>query len=277
MDIWNERKIDCHNHILDPIRFPYQAGVAYRPSGQEIAPYEQLMLVMDSYGVQHSLVVGPNSGYGTDNRCLLDALTRAGGRLRGIAVVPHDISLDGLASLQAQGVAGVAFNLAVWGAAYYQDTGSLLEKLEALGMLLQLQSEGDRLLALLPLLRSSKVWLLIDHCGRPDVARGVAGAAFQAVLALGRDGRAWVKLSGYDKFSRLPHPYADTVPFVRALVDAFTLDRCMWGSDWPYLKAAQRVDYGPLLRLAATLFPDPADRARLFWDTPNRLFGFGGA
>ena len=31
---------------------------------------------MDVHGMRHALIVGPNSGYGFDNRCLLDA-TRA--------------------------------------------------------------------------------------------------------------------------------------------------------------------------------------------------------
>jgi predicted TIM-barrel fold metal-dependent hydrolase len=128
---------------------------------------------------------------------------------------------------------------------------------------------------LLPLVQTSKVRLLIDHCGRPTVSAGVKAPAFQALLALGRSGRASVKLSGYSKFSSRAHPFADTVPFVRALVEAFTLDHCMWASDWPFLRAPERQDYGPLLILAEQLFPHPADRQKLFWDTPRRLFGFG--
>ena len=88
---------------------------------------------------------------------------------------------------------------------------------------------------------------------------------------------AAVKLSGYIKFSRQPHPFTDAWPFVRALVEAFTLDRCLWGSDWPFLRAPERVDYGPLLTLVEQLFPDPADRRKLFWESPCRLLGFGGA
>jgi predicted TIM-barrel fold metal-dependent hydrolase len=60
---------------------------------------------------------------------------------------------------------------------------------------------------------------------------------------------------------------------VRALIDAFTLDRCLWASDWPYLRAPSRVDYGVLLALALELFPDAADRRTLMWDTPRALFG----
>mgnify|MGYP006375368747 FL=1 len=69
---------------------------------------------------------------------------------------------------------------------------------------------------------------------------------------------------------------SDVQPFVHALIDAFTLDACLWASDWPFLKATQRLDVGPLLRAIERLLPDPNDRRRLLWDTPCRWFGFGG-
>ena len=52
--------------------------------------------------------------------------------------------------------------------------------------------------------------------------------------------------------------------------------RCwsLWGSDWPFLKDTERLDVGPLLQLVHDWLPDAADRRRLFWDTPRRLFGF---
>ena len=151
----------------------------------------------------------------------------------------------------------------------------MLAKLVQLDMFLQVQVHEDQLLSILPLIGRSGVRLLIDHCGRPVPSLGIEQPAFQALLALGRGGRASVKLSGYIKFSEQPHPFADTWPYVRALAEAFTLDRCMWGSDWPFLRAPERVDYAPLLTLVEQQFPDEADRRKLFWDTPRRLFGFG--
>jgi predicted TIM-barrel fold metal-dependent hydrolase len=121
------------------------------------------------------------------------------------------------------------------------------------------------------------VRLVFDHCGRPSVAQGVSGRAFQALLAIGRERDAHIKLSGYYKFSELPHPYEDTWPFIAALVEAFTLDRCVWGSDYPFLRAAERLDYGPLLAVLTKLFPDPGDRHRLLWQTPAKLLGFHGS
>jgi predicted TIM-barrel fold metal-dependent hydrolase len=268
------RKIDCHIHVIDPARFPYAADTPYRPSGQEIAPAAHLMSVLDAADVAHALIVGTNTGYGSDSRILLDALALGAGRFKGVAVVDNDIGISELERLKAAGIVGVAFNLPFHGADYYRDATALLDKLVELGLFLQIQFEQDQLLALLPLIERSSVRLVIDHCGRPTVANGLAQPAFQALLTIGRERDAFIKLSGLYKFSQRPYPYEDTWPFMTALVEAFTLDRCMWGSDWPFLRASERLDYGPLLALICRLFPDPDDQERLLWRTPARLLGF---
>ena len=197
----------------------------------------------------------PNSGYGEDNRCLLDALVNSGGGFKGIAVVPNDIGIEALAQLQAQGVVGVAFNLSFYPPGQYDGTDHLLAKLAELDMFLQVQIHEEQLLDLLPLLERSRVRILIDHCGRPVPEAGLQQPAFQALLSLGRTGRASVKLSGYSKISRQSYPFEDTWPYVQALVDAFTLDHCLWASDWPFLRAPERVDYLLLLTLVEQLSP----------------------
>jgi predicted TIM-barrel fold metal-dependent hydrolase len=270
-------KIDCHIHAIDPARFPYADNTPYRPGGQEIAPAAHLIRVLDVFDVAHALIVGTNSGYGADSRILLDALELGDGRFRGVAVVENDVDLKELERLKVAGIIGVAFNLPFHGTGYYRNTAALLEKLVALGLFLQIQVENDQLLALLPLIEKSSVRLVIDHCGRPSVAHGLKQPAFQALLAIGRERDAFIKLSGYYKFSRQPHPYEDTWPFIMTLVEAFTLDRCVWGSDWPFLRAPERLDYGPLLAVLPLLFPQPSDQHRLLWRTPARLLGFADA
>jgi predicted TIM-barrel fold metal-dependent hydrolase len=270
------RKIDCHIHVLDPVRFPYAYDTPYRPGGQEIAPAAHLVRVLDVFDVAHALIVGTNSGYGTDSRILLDALRLGNGRFKGVAVVENDVESKELERLKAAGIIGVAFNLPFHGTGYYRNSAALLEKLVDLGLFLQIQVENDQLLALLPLIEKSSVRLVIDHCGRPSVTHGLQQPGFQALLAIGRERDAFIKLSGYYKFSRQPHPYEDTWPFIIALVEAFTLDRCVWGSDWPFLRASERLDYGPLLAVLPLLFPYPDDQHRLLWRTPARLLGFSG-
>lgn len=274
MSLFDEPKIDTHCHLLDPLRFAYAADVAYRPTGQEIAPLEQYLQVMDAYGIRQALFVGPNSGYGLDNRCLLDAIARGAGRFKGIAVVRNDTDRDALLALRASGVIGVAFNATLMGIDHYANTGALLRTLAELDMLLSLQVEHDQMVALRALIEDSGVRVMVDHGGRPDPRRGIEQPGFQALLAMGRNGRTAVKLSGYQKFSAQPPLYEDTRPFIDALLGAFTLDNCLWASDWPFLKAPQRLDVGPLLRQAEHLLPDATDRGRLFWDTPRRWLGF---
>ena len=120
MTIYDEPKIDCHCHVFDPARFPYGEDSVYRPAGQEIGTAAQFTRVLDAYGVRHALLVGPNSGYEQDNRCMLDAIANGRGRFKGIAVVPNDIHDDALRSLKAAGIVGVAFNATFHGADYYR-------------------------------------------------------------------------------------------------------------------------------------------------------------
>ena len=272
--IFEEPKIDCHVHVLDPARFPYAANTHYAPMGQEMGTPAQLEQVMEAYGARHALLVGPNSGYGLDNSCMLDTIARAPERYRGVAVVRNDATLEELQKLKNAGVLGVAWNVTYYGVDYYHDAAPLLEKLVALDLFVDIQVKDDQLVQMMPLFAHSGVRILVDHCGIPSVAAGLDQPGFRALLELGSSKRAFVKLSGLVKFSREPAPHRDAWPFVRALLEAFALDHCLWASDWPYLRAPARVDYGVLLKLVSTLFPDAADRRKLLWDTPRSLLGF---
>jgi predicted TIM-barrel fold metal-dependent hydrolase len=121
----------------------------------------------------------------------------------------------------------------------------------------------------------SDVRVLIDHCGRPAPPAGLHQPGFRTLLRLAQTGRVFAKLSGYIKFAQAPFPYDDARPYVEALLDAFTPDRCMWASDWPFLRAPERIDYGPLLHLIERFVPDAAQRRRVLFETPCRVLGFG--
>jgi predicted TIM-barrel fold metal-dependent hydrolase len=274
MHIFDEPKIDCHAHVLDPANFPYGENIAYKPAGQEIGTAAQLHQAMIAYGVRHALLVQPNSGYGGDNSCLLDAIARGGGRFKGMAIIDLDADVAALRKLQAQGIVGAAINPTFHGNAYYQHAEGLMKRLADLDMVFNLQVENDQFLMFAPWIERIPVKVLIDHLARPTIAAGLDQSPFAALLRLARTGRVNVKISGYAKYSGVPYPFEDCWPFVRAVVDAFTLDHCVWASDWPFLRATERQDYGPLVALAGQLFPTAADRRKLFWDTPNRLFNF---
>lgn len=229
--------------------------------------------MLEAYGVRHALLVGPNSGYGTDNRCLLNDLACHPARFKGIPVVDIDAPGSYLRELKAQGIVGAAFNFALHGMDYYSSAGPLLARLAALDMFVQVQAEASQLQVLSPMLIGSGAQLLIDHCGRPDVASDVTGKGFAALLRLVDSRRATVMISGFAKFSSQGFPFPDTRPYTAALLETFGADHCVWASDWPFLRAPQRLDYGTLLQLFGQMTPDANDGQKILWNTPMRLFG----
>lgn len=273
MSVLTAPKIDSHCHVFESSRFPYGEQIPYHPAGQEMGSAKYFQEVMACYEVKHALLVGPNSGYGMDNRCLLDAIASAPQVFKGIAVVPHDCSLEQLQQFKSQGVIGVAFNPAMLGFDYYANVEPLLQRLKQLDMWAQIQVTHDGLLDFLPMLARVDVKLMVDHCGRPHGQAGVDQAGFQALLAMGREGRAVVKLSGFAKFSQADSPFADTRPFTEALVRHFGVNHCVWASDWPFLRAPHRLDYGPLLKVYEATF-SATERHAMMWDAPRQHFGF---
>jgi len=202
-------------------------------------------------------------------------IARGRGRFQGIAVVHNDASSEALADLKAKGILGIAINATYHGTDYYKNLQPLIRRLVELDMFLNIQFEGDQLLELAHLIENSDVKMLFDHSGRPILANGSAQPGFRMLCALGKNERAIIKLSGLAKFSRQSFPYEDTWPYAHALAESFGPERCLWGSDWPFLRAPERLDYGPLLTLFEQIVPDAQVRRQIQWETPRRIFGFG--
>jgi predicted TIM-barrel fold metal-dependent hydrolase len=207
---------------------------------------------------------------------MLDALERLGPRARGIARLPLTVSSRSLAALAARGVVGVRLDLVAEGLPLLEDPAleRFLRRLCDLDLLLDVQCEGDQMASLAPVLARTPVKVVVDHCGRPDPARGVRSPGFAALLRLAELGRVNVKLSGPNRSSRRKAPYADMAPCIRALIAAYGPDALVWGSDWPFLRCEERMDYAPLLALLERWMPSAADRRRVLCRTPARLFRF---
>src|SRR5262249_46633866 len=141
------------------------------------------------------------------------------------------------------------------GVDFYRDAAPMLAHLRDLGLWAQVQFQHDELVPLAPMLRDSGARLLFDHCGRPDPRAGMGQAGFSALLGLAETGRAVVKLSSLVKCSAMPFPHEDAWPCVQALVQTYGPQALVWGSDWPFLRAPARIDYGPLLALFDRLLP----------------------
>ncbi len=250
--------IDCHAHVIDRQRFPFVHGT-YQPHAGEWGTIERFLSVLDAHGVGEAVLVQPTSGYDYDHACLLHALGAAQGRLRGVARVRVDRARTDRVLLKHPLIVGIRLDLMHDGVAAIQSpefewlAGVLGERAQ----IVQVQTQEDQLAQILPVLRKSGLRIVVDHCGRPDPERGPSQPGFASLLELGREGH-YVKLSGVFRFSRKPYPHEDADPYIAALLDAFTPQRCVWGSDWPFLRYSDSVDYASTLKLASRWSADPA-------------------
>jgi predicted TIM-barrel fold metal-dependent hydrolase len=269
------RAADCHAHVFCGNRYPHAADTLYAPDVSQAGTGKKFADVLNAHGFTHGLLVGAGV-YGTDNRCVAEACVESKGRFKGIALVRPDVPDRELAGLNDQGIVGVRLNIMNHGMKPLIEPGAqkLLAKLKEMGWFAQIQVAGNELVEAAPILRKAGVRLLIDHIGRPDVSRGVSQPGFQALLELGREGEAVIKLSGPFRSSREGYPYRDVDPYVAAAIDAFSLDRCIWGSDWPFVRMDERMDYGLGLVCLQRWLPDAGSRNKVLWTNPQRLFGF---
>lgn len=270
------RAIDCHAHVIDTARFPLDPGPGYKPRPNETGPKETYCGVLDGHAVRHALLVQP-SGYGYDNACMLDAIASYPGRFKGIAVLDPTTSERELAALAARGVVGVRFNLV----SYERDgltrpeAAGFLARLKALGWYAQIFADDAQWPEIAEILRKSGVKVLIDHFGLRDLSGGLDQPGFQAILRLGREGNAVVKLSAPFRISREAGTYGDLKPFAEAVIAAFGVENCVWGSDWPFINMASPMRYGAALQAIERWLDNAADLDRVLWHNPVRLFGFG--
>jgi len=86
------------------------------------------------------------------------------------------------------------------------------------------------------------------------------------------EGRCWMKLTAPYRMATAPG-YTDSGIIAKALIAAAP-ERIIWGSDYPYLSHADKVNSIDLFNLLAQWMPDAAVRQKILVDNPAKLFGF---
>lgn len=267
--------VDCHAHIIDLARFPFSGTKGYQPRAEESGTSEAFCEVLDRNGVTHAVLV-QLSGYGTNNGAILDAVRAYPDRFKAIAMVDPSIDDKALDDLDAAGVVGVRFNLVSYepDALLRSDAPRWLARLRGRGWFAQVYANDAQWASAAPILEQSGVPVLVDHFGVIDPRAGTAQKGFRAALELGRVGVAVAKLSSPFRVTGTVLGFEALDPFVEAIVDAFGIDRCLWGSDWPFVNVPRRPHYADVVASLMRWFPDESDRRQVLWDNPRRLFGF---
>ncbi|QJP17359.1 amidohydrolase family protein [Starkeya sp. ORNL1] len=269
------RGVDAHAHIYGGPEYGFAPNARFIPHPSQQGTARQFRAVLAAHGLTHALLVAAQP-YGFDNSAMLDAIAASSGRFKGIVLANPGLSEADMLDLSARGIVGLRVNLFAYGLRELTEPGAerMFALARELGWILQVHYKGDGLIEALPALRATGMRLLVDHLGRPVPSAGLRQRGYQALLELGREGRAVVKLSGADRYSEAGLPWDDVDHYVAEAVRVFGLHNCVWGSDWPFVPGEERVDYGPVQACLSRWLPDEADRRTVLWETPSRLFGF---
>jgi predicted TIM-barrel fold metal-dependent hydrolase len=93
------------------------------------------------------------------------------------------------------------------------------------------------------------------------------------VLALAEYPNVSIKVSGACTLSHEPFPYRDIRAPVGRVIDAFGLDRCMWGTDWT--RAVELLTYEQGVEaFRRSDWLSAGDRAALMGGTLRRIYGW---
>lgn len=277
---------DCHTHIHgDPEKFPFFSGRVYTP---EMALPEEMAALHKALHIQRVVIVTP-SVYGTDNSATLYGMNARGADARGVAVIDDKTPESELDAMGQAGVRGIRLNLATAGindpSTGRQRFQTAAERVKSRNWHVQMWTNLAMISAIKDLVAASPVPVVFDHFGGAKAELGPQQPGFAELVELVRSGKAYVKISGAYRASKLPPDYADVVPLAKALIAA-NPDRVVWGTDWPHpgvtpsgqkptdVTPLLQIDDGRLLNQLAVWAPDPAIRKKILVNNPARLYAF---
>jgi predicted TIM-barrel fold metal-dependent hydrolase len=272
---------DSHVHVFDPARFGYVTPRRFTP-GQATA--EDLERFHKTLGVDRAVLVQP-SVYGSDHRCLIDALRYLGAKARGVCVLDPSATTHEITQLSLAGCIGARVNLAI-----DDDRNSEVAAARVRWLSSRIPSEWHvqvhahlaTIAAMSEALATLPHRVVLDHFGLPE--GGVSAAAWPALLALLNSGNVFVKMSASYLVTEGNSTTAEEL--IRSLV-ATAPSRLLWGTNWPHTQGPARAGSAPsgevepfrvvddsamLARMAQWLGPAIAHLA--FVENPQRLYRF---
>jgi predicted TIM-barrel fold metal-dependent hydrolase len=268
-----------HAYERDHPGRPWHAAL----TGPEEVTGDQMVAAMDAVGVDGAILVSAFTMYRYDASYALEVRKRHPRRFALIEPVdPADPSVAEMITewKRTPGTVGIRMLLVRSGLSADPADPQLNRVLATAARLslpvnLHIAGRLDQGHALIR--RNPDTQIVIDHLGlvQPQAPPVPAEpwAELPRVLALAAHGNVAIKVSGACTLSRARFPFADIWDPVRRIIDAFGIDRCMWGTDWTravkFLTYAQGVD---AFRLTDRL--SERDKSQLLGGTLARIYGW---
>jgi L-fuconolactonase len=274
--------------IIDAQLHAYERNHPGRPwhavlTGPPEVTGEQTLATLDAAGVDGAILVSAFTMYRYDASYALEVHRRHPDRFA--LVKPVDPDNPSVADViaewkRASGAVGVRMLLVRGG--YSEDPADpglnrVLTEAKRLSMPVNLHIAGRLDQGIELIRRHPDTQIIVDHLGlvqphEPPLP-AEPWAELPKVLTLAKQGNVAIKITGACTLSRQPFPYNDIWEPVCRVIDAFGIDRCMWGTDWTravkFLTYAQGVD-----AFRATGRISESDKTKLMGGTLTRIYGW---
>jgi len=268
----------CHAWSADLDAYPLAEGRTAADLNPPEFAAQPLLDRLGTYGIDRVVLIQHIWYHGFDSSYFSDMMAAHPGRFAAVGAVgeDRDDAPEMMIDRKAKGIRGFrvrGFDTAAW-----------VDSPQMNAMFDTAAREG---LAICPLIRNNAnmddgalrhlaalgakhpdAQVVIDHMGtvRPDEPERLA-----ELLALAEHDAVYVKVSGFNKFDT--PPYEAIVPQVHKLIEAFGVERLMWGSDLPVLEEEAPNDLGAAVALARDgLGLSEAERDQLMRGTAETVF-----
>lgn len=269
--------VDTHAHIYseDTTKYPQIPEPYLPPPGR--GTLEDLKNEMQRNGVDRVVVIQTFTAYRHDNRLILDTVRDNRSWMTGVVNVdPFDErSIDILEQALSVGVRG---NRVSQG---WPTDGSVLaehrrlwEAARRLKMVVCALLNPPNLRSLANLLNEfPDVPVVLDHCANLKASDHPQSEYLQKVLDLAQFENLYAKLSFIVMGSEQEFPCRDMFEMTRYLIDAYTPERCMWGSDFPTSLWIPKVTYQQHLEIFQVhLGLSESEKAAILGETALKLW-----
>jgi L-fuconolactonase len=274
--------------VIDAQMHAYERNHPGRPwhavlAGPPEVTGEQLVAAMDQAGVDGAILISAFTMYRYDASYAVEVRKRHPNRFALIKPVdPDNASVAEVIAdwTRTPGAVGVRMLLVRGG--YTQDPADpglnrVLKEAARLSLPVNLHIAGRLDQGIELIRRNPDTQIVVDHLGLvqpyhpPPPAQ--PWADLPKVLKLAKLAHVAIKITGACTLSHQPFPYPDIWDPVCRVIDAFGIDRCMWGTDWTravnLLTFAQGVE---AFRVTDRI--SPSDKAKLMGGTLSRIYGW---
>lgn len=260
---------DCHFHIFDSLAtYPLDTSSTYTPTPATQQDYQALCL---AYGIDRAVLVHP-SVYGPDHSSYEHLLTKNQDWMRGVAVAYPETTDLQLERWNQLGTKGTRINVLFQAGPPRAHIDTIIDKVKPYGWHIQLFGDLIDTPDLASHIVDRGLPVVIDHIGHGAPDQLITSPGFLNLLALMREGQAWVKLSAPYRLSTQGPHYPEVHQLVDALVNANPA-RVLWGTDWPHPRITGSMpNDGNLVDLVFDWLPDAAIQQAVLVDNPTQLY-----